>query len=1089
VSESIVTDVIARISADSANFVRGMQLAADSAQRMQQAVSGGTEQINGMTASMEGMQMRSELINKGLASLGVVAGIAGGALVHFGVKSFEAAARVNELDIAMQAVGRSTGLGYLKLRDATLAVRDNGIEMHAAQEMVLLYAKANLDVAKAQQVSRVAQDLAVISQSNSTETATRLTYAIMNQDTQMLRSVGITKSASEAFSEYAVANHMSVKSMTEMDKKAAITNMIIAEGAKVAGVYEKAMKEPAKVLRSFPRLFDDIQEAVGQGLTKAFGPLIVTAYEATKAFSHLVREGGALNYIFDAIGRVFTYIMKPATEMIAKIAEFFKKKQELFEMSKKWRESAQGVAELNAQTKHLAQKFAMLMPFITALTGFLAIKAGNTFLGDLPFIGGFLESLNPVLGALVGMILTSPEIQHALMSIVTSLKPLLNIGMEVAGVFSKVLNGALHLVAMGLERMAKWLAVGVQWLDKHRIVVYAIVAILAIYMLRTQGVSKATELWGKATEFVKKMLAGVNWQILATTAVIVVLVGAFIYAYQHSTAFAKNVDKAFNAIAKIVMTTIGYALKALGWLVTGYGQLMSATSGFGKFIRQWYTAIGKAIFTVIGFVLTMYGRFLLAMSENIKAHGVLYKAIVAVVNGILKVYSAVISAILQGVATVLRGLGKWLTGMQSFGQSFTEVVNGLIGIAKNLGHILFEIFKGVGKAIWNLGKSIVNGVTNWAKGILGAQSEVEDSTAQLGDTAQKWGVKIGDQMLGFADKLDSWAETVRNVGNTPVGEKVAEFLGKAFGIAGTQLVKWGAQATDFAGKVEGIVNTVVNTISDGALKAGAWLTSAGDTVLSHANDDFASRLKETAKNFGELAGDLFGKGAEQPKDMGKNPIVTANEKMVNDLKKLGKSAKEIAKDTAKSVLDEMKRKAQEVLDFADEIRKNISSYGSLMSLQATADTPVSAEMIYANLQQRLARITEFGKDLKTLAGMGLNNAYLQELIGAGPEAGDKMAKALIGAGKSGVEKVNTLQSAIDVGAYAIGDIGAKSQFNMGVAEAKGVQATTVQTFQNGAFQFHFGANVDHATRVEMNKWMTKAIKQAFAEAVRQGKAK
>ena len=388
-----------------------------------------------------------------------------------------------------------------------------------------------------------------------------------------------------------------------------------------------------------------------------------------------------------------------------------------------------------------------------------------------------------------------------------------------------------------------------------------------------------------------------------------------------------------------------------------------------------------------------------------------------------------------------------------------------------------------------MGKSIVNGVTNWAKGIVGAQAEVEDSTAHLGDTTQKWGVKIGNQMLGFADTLESWATKVRKVGNTPIGEKIADFLGKAFGIAGNKLVEWGGKATEFAGKVEGIVDTVVDKISEGALKAGAWLTSAGDTVLSHANDDFFSKFKDTAKKFGELAGDLFGAGKTAKPDTRKDPIKTANEKMLNDLKSVGAKAKEIAKETSKSVLDAMKSRAQEVLDFANEIRKNINSFGSLMSLDASADTPVSSEMITANLQQRLARITEFGDDLKKLKGMGLNNAYIQELIGAGPVAGDKMAKALISAGKGGVKQVNTLQGAIDVASYAIGDIGAKSQFGMGVAEAKGVQATTVQTFENGAFQFHFGANVDKATQLEMEKSMKIAIKSALAEAVRQGKAK
>jgi hypothetical protein len=53
---------------------------------------------------------------------------------------------------------------------------------------------------------------------------------------------------------------------------------------------------------------------------------------------------------------------------------------------------------------------------------------------------------------------------------------------------------------------------------------------------------------------------------------------------------------------------------------------------------------------------------------------------------------------------------------------------------------------------------------------------------------------------------------------------------------------------------------------------------------------------------------------------------------------------------------------------------------------------------------------------------------------------------------------------------------------MGVAEAKGIQATTVQTFNNGAFQFTFGANVDAKTRAQITADATTAVKKALHAA-------
>ena len=47
---------------------------------------------------------------------------------------------------------------------------------------------------------------------------------------------------------------------------------------------------------------DDIKLRVGQGLVKAFGPLILQAYDLAKALSAAIAPGGQLGPIFDAIG-------------------------------------------------------------------------------------------------------------------------------------------------------------------------------------------------------------------------------------------------------------------------------------------------------------------------------------------------------------------------------------------------------------------------------------------------------------------------------------------------------------------------------------------------------------------------------------------------------------------------------------------------------------------------------------------------------------------------------------------------------------------------------------------------------------------
>jgi hypothetical protein len=189
-------------------------------------------------------------------------------------------------------------------------------------------------------------------------------------------------------------------------------------------------------------------------------------------------------------------------------------------------------------------------------------------------------------------------------------------------------------------------------------------------------------------------------------------------------------------------------------------------------------------------------------------------------------------------------------------------------------------------------------------------------------------------------------------------------------------------------------------------------------------------------------------------------------------------------DAAKSALSEIQKQAQEVLAFSDQVKKGINDFGGIASLSPDQGVPVTANMIIDNMRQRLAKITKFGNDLRTLAGLGLNNASLQELIQAGPIAGGAMAAALVKEGQSAVSQVNTFQSGIDLAGSAIGDIAARSQFGMGTEEAKGVIETRIEV-KEGAVQIVFGSNIDSETRGDIRETVNEAIREAMAELARE----
>ena len=196
-AEAATMEVRARLSAETAQFTKGMENARRSADELTQA---------------------SNRLRGAVVGVGVVAGTATAAIIGFGIKAFNAAARVDELNIALNAVGKSTGYGYQKLNETALAIKSMGIEMEIAQKATLKYAQNNLELAKASEVARVAQDLAVIGAMNSSDAFDRLTHAIITGRSEVLKSVGIQKSAGAAYAEYGASIGKAAKDLTATEK-------------------------------------------------------------------------------------------------------------------------------------------------------------------------------------------------------------------------------------------------------------------------------------------------------------------------------------------------------------------------------------------------------------------------------------------------------------------------------------------------------------------------------------------------------------------------------------------------------------------------------------------------------------------------------------------------------------------------------------------------------------------------------------------------------------------------------------------------------------------------------------------------------
>jgi len=405
--------VVAHLRAIDDGFTKAFQQASQSANQLNQTVGG---------------------VNKSLIAAGAVLGGGAFALVKWGKASFQAAARVSELNVAIDAIGKSTGIGAKNIKAAANAIRDNGIEMAAAQQMAIEFAQGNLDMAEASKVARVAQDLAVISQKNSTDTAMILTRAIKTGNSMLLKSAGVSSQASEGYARYALSIGKTANNLNAQERQQAIINLIMEEGTKVAGVYTAAMQEPGKVLRSFPRIVNDMQVAMGNALLAGFGPMIKASYDLFSGFSKLIREGGALYPVVSELTTAMQMLFTPFTVGIEKLAKMVK-----------------GFKDAKLDVDGLGQSMAKFTPMLMAAATALTTMAGKSLLMVTP-LKGLAGGLNPVIAGIGVLIALNPKLRNSFGQLAKAAAPLipafLKFGKAIAVAAQSILEGFASIVAV-----------------------------------------------------------------------------------------------------------------------------------------------------------------------------------------------------------------------------------------------------------------------------------------------------------------------------------------------------------------------------------------------------------------------------------------------------------------------------------------------------------------------------------------------------------------------------------------------------------------------------------------------------------------
>jgi len=293
-----------------------------------EAVNKASTQLKQVEKDLGGLTdaVRSDGVAATTASLGfgqLVAGVATGTVVAQLAMSafrkladalallpkslFEAAKYASEvqgLGIAMHIVANNAGIAAKEVDTVRDSVMEQNVTMEAANRLMTDLIRNQLEYSQATEIAAAAQNIAVASGMDSSETIERISEAIASGNTWNLRQLGLVEHLDNVYERYGETLGKTSEEMSEAERKQAIVNYVLQEGAKYAGAYGASMENAAKVMRStVGRQFKEVQRIIGTEFTEGLNFAALEFYKAMSAIlSWAEANEGKLRTISVAVG-------------------------------------------------------------------------------------------------------------------------------------------------------------------------------------------------------------------------------------------------------------------------------------------------------------------------------------------------------------------------------------------------------------------------------------------------------------------------------------------------------------------------------------------------------------------------------------------------------------------------------------------------------------------------------------------------------------------------------------------------------------------------------------------------------------------
>jgi hypothetical protein len=201
------------------------------------------------------------------------------------------AARVETLGVVLDVVGKNAGYASYELSSYTEHVKKMGITTQEAEVNLTRMMQAHMDLSKSTDLARIAQDAAVIANTNSSQAFERLVLGIQRGQVEILRTLGINVMFDESYTKLAATLKKTTAELSEDEKVQARVNAVIEKGKDIAGSYENAMGTTGKQINSLARYIEEAKRLFGEMFNPALGVIVraltVELERITKKFEEM----------------------------------------------------------------------------------------------------------------------------------------------------------------------------------------------------------------------------------------------------------------------------------------------------------------------------------------------------------------------------------------------------------------------------------------------------------------------------------------------------------------------------------------------------------------------------------------------------------------------------------------------------------------------------------------------------------------------------------------------------------------------------------------------------------------------------------